>query len=164
MSTRLSSSLGFYEFSIEYYDSAEKLTNTSLAACKYEVGRLLLAGNVTVYGECYAPQKIHLSDCWSSTFCSVGGNTSIVTFFPSAMSGHTLSRLSPMDRMRFDALALANSERSAYGLRYGDNHRYRKHCANKTHRLRARLNSGQPRRRAPKQPQPPSPSEVTVTQ
>jgi len=39
----------------------------------------------------------------------------------------------------FRALALANKERSAYGLRYNDFARYRKHCANKVHRLRSAL-------------------------
>ncbi|KZS90358.1 hypothetical protein SISNIDRAFT_457898 [Sistotremastrum niveocremeum HHB9708] len=36
-------------------------------------------------------------------------------------------------------LLLANEERNAYGLRYNDNTRYRKHCANKVHRLRSTL-------------------------
>jgi signal recognition particle subunit SRP68 len=40
---------------------------------------------------------------------------------------------------RLPALALANKERSAYGLRYNDFARYRKHCANKVHRLRSTL-------------------------
>ncbi|KIK94503.1 hypothetical protein PAXRUDRAFT_142672 [Paxillus rubicundulus Ve08.2h10] len=37
------------------------------------------------------------------------------------------------------ALQLANEQRSAYGLRYNDFPRYRKHCANRTHRLRSTL-------------------------
>ncbi|KIY45731.1 hypothetical protein FISHEDRAFT_66788 [Fistulina hepatica ATCC 64428] len=39
----------------------------------------------------------------------------------------------------FRALQLANEQRSAYGLRYNDFQRYRKHCANRTHRLRSTL-------------------------
>lgn len=39
----------------------------------------------------------------------------------------------------FRALQLANEQRSAYGLRYNDFQRYRKHCANRTHRLRSSL-------------------------
>ncbi|KAF8060938.1 hypothetical protein FPV67DRAFT_1673770 [Lyophyllum atratum] len=39
----------------------------------------------------------------------------------------------------FGALQLANEQRSAYGLRYNDFTRYRKHCANRTHRLRSTL-------------------------
>ncbi|KAG6814403.1 hypothetical protein H0H92_007406 [Tricholoma furcatifolium] len=39
----------------------------------------------------------------------------------------------------FAALQLANEQRSAYGLRYNDFTRYRKHCANRTHRLRSTL-------------------------
>lgn len=37
------------------------------------------------------------------------------------------------------ALQLANEQRNAYGLRYNDYARYRKHCANRTHRLRSTL-------------------------
>ena len=37
------------------------------------------------------------------------------------------------------ALQLANEQRNAYGLRYNDYERYRKHCANRTHRLRSTL-------------------------
>lgn len=37
------------------------------------------------------------------------------------------------------ALQLANGQRNAYGLRYNDFTRYRKHCANRTHRLRSTL-------------------------
>ncbi|KAF8168357.1 hypothetical protein B0H34DRAFT_685178 [Crassisporium funariophilum] len=39
----------------------------------------------------------------------------------------------------FRALQLANEQRNAYGLRYNDFPRYRKHCANRTHRLRSTL-------------------------
>ncbi|RDB29057.1 Signal recognition particle subunit SRP68 [Hypsizygus marmoreus] len=39
----------------------------------------------------------------------------------------------------FRALQLANEQRTAYGLRYNDFPRYRKHCANRTHRLRSTL-------------------------
>ncbi|EGN94085.1 hypothetical protein SERLA73DRAFT_171591 [Serpula lacrymans var. lacrymans S7.3] len=39
----------------------------------------------------------------------------------------------------FRALQLANEQRNAYGLRYNDFERYRKHCANRTHRLRSSL-------------------------
>ncbi|KAI0079067.1 hypothetical protein K474DRAFT_725051 [Panus rudis PR-1116 ss-1] len=41
--------------------------------------------------------------------------------------------------LRFRALLLANEQRNAYGLRYNDLQRYRKHCANRTHRLRSSL-------------------------
>ncbi|KAK7688104.1 hypothetical protein QCA50_008474 [Cerrena zonata] len=41
--------------------------------------------------------------------------------------------------VNFKALLLANEQRNAYGLRYNDYERYRKHCANRTHRLRASL-------------------------
>lgn len=37
------------------------------------------------------------------------------------------------------ALQLANKQRSSNGLRYNDFTRYRKHCANRTHRLRSTL-------------------------
>ncbi|KAF7340175.1 Signal recognition particle subunit SRP68 [Mycena venus] len=39
----------------------------------------------------------------------------------------------------FKALQIANEQRNAYGLRYNDFARYRKHCANRTHRLRSTL-------------------------
>ncbi|KAJ2931133.1 hypothetical protein H1R20_g5901, partial [Candolleomyces eurysporus] len=39
----------------------------------------------------------------------------------------------------FRALQVANEHRNAYGLRYNDYQRYRKHCANRTHRLRSSL-------------------------
>ncbi|THU88457.1 hypothetical protein K435DRAFT_782041 [Dendrothele bispora CBS 962.96] len=42
-------------------------------------------------------------------------------------------------RVNFRALLLANEQRAAYGLRYHDFPRYRKHCANRTHRLRSSL-------------------------
>ncbi|KAF9560190.1 hypothetical protein CPC08DRAFT_818375 [Agrocybe pediades] len=41
--------------------------------------------------------------------------------------------------VEFRALQLANEQRNAYGLRYNDFTRYRKHCANRTHRLRSSL-------------------------
>ncbi|KAL1709384.1 hypothetical protein EV121DRAFT_194906 [Schizophyllum commune] len=41
--------------------------------------------------------------------------------------------------LNFRALQLANEQRNAYGLRYNDYARYRKHCANRTHRLRSTL-------------------------
>ncbi|KAI0089865.1 hypothetical protein BDY19DRAFT_941194 [Irpex rosettiformis] len=41
--------------------------------------------------------------------------------------------------LSFQALQLANEQRNAYGLRYNDYARYRKHCANRTHRLRSSL-------------------------
>ncbi|KAJ3799502.1 hypothetical protein GGU11DRAFT_500802 [Lentinula aff. detonsa] len=41
--------------------------------------------------------------------------------------------------VEFRALQLANEQQSAYGLRYDDFARYRKHCANRTHRLRSSL-------------------------
>ncbi|EKM60486.1 uncharacterized protein PHACADRAFT_246467 [Phanerochaete carnosa HHB-10118-sp] len=43
------------------------------------------------------------------------------------------------DTLTFQALQLANEQRNAYGLRYNDYARYRKHCANRTHRLRSTL-------------------------
>ncbi|TRM62912.1 hypothetical protein BD626DRAFT_569492 [Schizophyllum amplum] len=42
-------------------------------------------------------------------------------------------------KLTFRALQLANEQRNAYGLRYNDYARYRKHCANRTHRLRSTL-------------------------
>ncbi|KAI0271579.1 hypothetical protein BC834DRAFT_860324 [Gloeopeniophorella convolvens] len=41
--------------------------------------------------------------------------------------------------LTFRALQLANEQRTLYGLRYNDYERYRKHCANRTHRLRSTL-------------------------
>ncbi|KAF8895022.1 hypothetical protein CPB84DRAFT_1816027 [Gymnopilus junonius] len=41
--------------------------------------------------------------------------------------------------VEFRALQLTNEQRSAYGLRYNDFTRYRKHSANRTHRLRSSL-------------------------
>lgn len=41
--------------------------------------------------------------------------------------------------MMCSALQLVNEQRNAYGLRYNDYERYRKHCANRTHRLRSTL-------------------------
>ncbi|KAJ7293907.1 hypothetical protein C8J57DRAFT_1270333 [Mycena rebaudengoi] len=43
------------------------------------------------------------------------------------------------DTVVFKALQLANEQRNAYGLRSHDFARYRKHCANRTHRLRSTL-------------------------
>ncbi|KIY64516.1 hypothetical protein CYLTODRAFT_457145 [Cylindrobasidium torrendii FP15055 ss-10] len=43
------------------------------------------------------------------------------------------------DKLTFRALKLSNEQRNAYGLRYHDYERYRKHCANRTHRLRSTL-------------------------
>ncbi|OJA13896.1 hypothetical protein AZE42_09666 [Rhizopogon vesiculosus] len=43
------------------------------------------------------------------------------------------------NKLSFRALQLANEQRNAYGLRYNDFTRYRKHCANRTHRLRSTL-------------------------
>ncbi|KAF9652058.1 hypothetical protein BDM02DRAFT_3184041 [Thelephora ganbajun] len=39
----------------------------------------------------------------------------------------------------FRALLLVNEQRNTYGLRYNDYTRYRKHCTNRTHRLRSSL-------------------------
>ncbi|KAF5356225.1 hypothetical protein D9756_004322 [Leucocoprinus leucothites] len=44
-----------------------------------------------------------------------------------------------MSTIQFHALHLANQQRNAYGLRYNDHARYRKHCTNRTHRLRSTL-------------------------
>ncbi|XP_006454823.1 hypothetical protein AGABI2DRAFT_182788 [Agaricus bisporus var. bisporus H97] len=44
-----------------------------------------------------------------------------------------------MASLHFHALSLVNQQRNAYGLRYNDHARYRKHCANRTHRLRSSL-------------------------
>ncbi|KAG6820234.1 hypothetical protein H0H93_003597 [Arthromyces matolae] len=50
-----------------------------------------------------------------------------------------MSKESQQSVIVFAALQLANEQRSAYGLRYNDFTRYRKHCANRTHRLRSTL-------------------------
>ncbi|EMD41387.1 hypothetical protein CERSUDRAFT_109985 [Gelatoporia subvermispora B] len=42
-------------------------------------------------------------------------------------------------KLSFYALQIVNEQRNAYGLRYNDYERYRKHCANRTHRLRSSL-------------------------
>ncbi|KAF9014913.1 hypothetical protein BDQ17DRAFT_1340149 [Cyathus striatus] len=47
--------------------------------------------------------------------------------------------MSQAQNVNFKALHLANEQRNAYGLRYNDYSRYRKHCANRTHRLRSSL-------------------------
>ncbi|KAI0757621.1 hypothetical protein C8Q80DRAFT_111545 [Daedaleopsis nitida] len=44
-----------------------------------------------------------------------------------------------MSMLHFQALLIANEQRNAYGLRYNDYERYRKHCYNRTHRLRSSL-------------------------
>ncbi|KAL5534724.1 hypothetical protein ACEPAG_1188 [Sanghuangporus baumii] len=44
-----------------------------------------------------------------------------------------------VNSIQFRALQVANQHRNAYGLRYSDFTRYRKHCANRTHRLRSSL-------------------------
>ncbi|KAJ8520346.1 hypothetical protein ONZ45_g2820 [Pleurotus djamor] len=44
-----------------------------------------------------------------------------------------------MATIKLRVLRLVNEQRSAYGLRYNDFERYRKHCANRTHRLRSSL-------------------------
>ncbi|KAF4572485.1 Signal recognition particle subunit SRP68 [Pleurotus pulmonarius] len=44
-----------------------------------------------------------------------------------------------MASIKLRVLQLANEQRSSYGLRYNDYERYRKHCANRTHRLRSSL-------------------------
>ncbi|KAI0035271.1 hypothetical protein K488DRAFT_76737 [Vararia minispora EC-137] len=41
--------------------------------------------------------------------------------------------------LSFRALARTNEQRNQFGLRYHDYERYRKHCANRTHRLRSTL-------------------------
>ncbi|KAL0945549.1 hypothetical protein HGRIS_014710 [Hohenbuehelia grisea] len=43
------------------------------------------------------------------------------------------------DVVAFRALHITNEQRTAHGLRYNDFERYRKHCANRTHRLRSTL-------------------------
>ncbi|CAE6470933.1 unnamed protein product [Rhizoctonia solani] len=44
-----------------------------------------------------------------------------------------------MSQVSIRTLQLVSDERGAYGLRYNDHARYRKHCANKVHRLRRSL-------------------------
>ncbi|OBZ80024.1 Signal recognition particle subunit SRP68 [Grifola frondosa] len=50
-----------------------------------------------------------------------------------------MSQAPPDAHVNFQALLIANEQRNAYGLRYNDYERYRKHCANRTHRLRSSL-------------------------
>ncbi|KAH9949444.1 hypothetical protein B0H21DRAFT_727886 [Amylocystis lapponica] len=50
-----------------------------------------------------------------------------------------MAQTSTDGKVTFQALSLANEQRNAYGLRYNDFERYRKHCANRTHRLRSSL-------------------------
>ncbi|PPQ67016.1 hypothetical protein CVT24_011310 [Panaeolus cyanescens] len=45
-------------------------------------------------------------------------------------------------KFNFRPIQIANEQRNAYGLRYNDFNRYRKHCANRTHRLRSSLKMG----------------------
>ncbi|KAI0369944.1 hypothetical protein BV20DRAFT_967304 [Pilatotrama ljubarskyi] len=47
--------------------------------------------------------------------------------------------MSEKPKLHFQALQIANEQRNAYGLRYSDYERYRKHCYNRTHRLRSSL-------------------------
>ncbi|KAI0353139.1 hypothetical protein OH77DRAFT_1505453 [Trametes cingulata] len=47
--------------------------------------------------------------------------------------------MSEKPKLHFQALQIANEQRNAYGLRYNDYERYRKHCYNRTHRLRSSL-------------------------
>ncbi|EIW65250.1 uncharacterized protein TRAVEDRAFT_160134, partial [Trametes versicolor FP-101664 SS1] len=47
--------------------------------------------------------------------------------------------MSAKSTIHFQALQIANEQRNAYGLRYNDYERYRKHCYNRTHRLRSSL-------------------------
>ncbi|OSD05642.1 hypothetical protein PYCCODRAFT_1457166 [Trametes coccinea BRFM310] len=47
--------------------------------------------------------------------------------------------MSGKPQIHFQALQIANEQRSVYGLRYNDYERYRKHCYNRTHRLRSSL-------------------------
>ncbi|KAI0770966.1 hypothetical protein BD413DRAFT_663852 [Trametes elegans] len=47
--------------------------------------------------------------------------------------------MSRKPQVHFQALQIANEQRNAYGLRYNDYERYRKHCYNRTHRLRSSL-------------------------
>ncbi|TFK91525.1 hypothetical protein K466DRAFT_659987 [Polyporus arcularius HHB13444] len=47
--------------------------------------------------------------------------------------------MSGKSQLHFQALLIANEQRNAYGLRYNDYERYRKHCYNRTHRLRSSL-------------------------
>ncbi|KAH9176998.1 hypothetical protein EDB89DRAFT_2204473 [Lactarius sanguifluus] len=55
--------------------------------------------------------------------------------------------------LSFRALELVNEQRSRYGLRYHDHERYRKHCSNRTHRLRSTLKITHGRGREFKKPQ-----------
>ncbi|EJF58774.1 hypothetical protein DICSQDRAFT_90092 [Dichomitus squalens LYAD-421 SS1] len=47
--------------------------------------------------------------------------------------------MSGKPKLHFQALLIANEQRNVYGLRYNDYERYRKHCYNRTHRLRSSL-------------------------
>ncbi|KAI9065529.1 hypothetical protein FKP32DRAFT_1590471 [Trametes sanguinea] len=47
--------------------------------------------------------------------------------------------MSGKPQIHFQALQIANEQRNVYGLRYNDYERYRKHCYNRTHRLRSSL-------------------------
>ncbi|RPD59391.1 hypothetical protein L226DRAFT_492400 [Lentinus tigrinus ALCF2SS1-7] len=47
--------------------------------------------------------------------------------------------MSGKPQLHFQALLIANEQRNAYGMRYNDYERYRKHCYNRTHRLRSSL-------------------------
>ncbi|KAH9938962.1 uncharacterized protein BXZ73DRAFT_89066 [Epithele typhae] len=47
--------------------------------------------------------------------------------------------MSEQQKLHFQALLIANEQRNVYGLRYNDYERYRKHCYNRTHRLRSSL-------------------------
>ncbi|KAF9258621.1 hypothetical protein L218DRAFT_909282 [Marasmius fiardii PR-910] len=64
------------------------------------------------------------------------------------------------DSIYFRALLLVNEQRSAYGLRYHDFTRYRKHCANRTHRLRSTLKLTHGRGRDFKKVAPPSLEQI----
>ncbi|KAH9060825.1 hypothetical protein EDB87DRAFT_1674605 [Lactarius vividus] len=61
---------------------------------------------------------------------------------------------SPPKPLSFRALELVNEQRSRYGLRYHDHQRYRKHCSNRTHRLRSTLKITHGRGREFKKPPP----------
>ncbi|OCH84768.1 hypothetical protein OBBRIDRAFT_798811 [Obba rivulosa] len=50
-----------------------------------------------------------------------------------------MAQVSSGGKIGFHALQITNEQRNAYGLRYNDYERYRKHCANRTHRLRSSL-------------------------
>ncbi|KIM61928.1 hypothetical protein SCLCIDRAFT_1215538 [Scleroderma citrinum Foug A] len=58
------------------------------------------------------------------------------------------------NQVSFQALHLANEQRSSYGLRYNDFARYRNHCANRTHRLRSTLKMTHGKGREFKKPPP----------